>query len=76
MRFWSLLGAAAIVCGTALVAQQPPSFRTEVDSVQRDVRVVDERFFSHRETQSTDLSRGNRHLPDRRRDSAVDHPAG
>ena len=36
--------ALLAVCtgGVALVAQQPPAFRAEIDSVQLDVRVVDE----------------------------------
>ena len=36
--------ALLAVCtgGVALVAQQPPVFRAEIDSVQLDVRVVDE----------------------------------
>ena len=32
---------AVCACGAALVAQQPPTFRAEIDSVQLDVRVLD-----------------------------------
>src|SRR5687767_14783398 len=32
---------AVCTCGAALVAQQPPTFRAEIDSVQLDVRVLD-----------------------------------
>ena len=33
---------AVCICGAALFAQQPPAFRAEIDSIQLDVRVVDE----------------------------------
>ena len=41
-RRWSVLAVAVTAVGVVAAAQQPPTFRAEIDSVQLDIRVVDE----------------------------------
>ena len=41
-RPFAWLLVATVVCTVVAAAQQQPTFRTEIDSVQLDVRVVDQ----------------------------------
>ena len=45
----------AAVCAATLLAQQPPTFRAEIDSVQLDVRVVDKEGRFVRDLTASDL---------------------